>query len=80
MANSNWLICPNWTEVRRFTKNIDNKDIYNEYIFVDSGLVMGVYGDKPPLMKTREEIKIEEARKLWQKLITAGWQQTKPKW
>ena len=21
-----WLICPNWTEVRRFTKNKNNKD------------------------------------------------------
>ena len=32
-----WLICPNWTEVRRFTKNKNNKDKFFEYMFVDSG-------------------------------------------
>jgi len=29
-----WLICPNWTEVRRFTKNKNNKDKFFEYMFV----------------------------------------------
>ena len=29
-----WLICPNWTEVRRFTKNKNNKDkFYSLKIF-----------------------------------------------
>ena len=46
-----WLICPNWTEVRRFTKNKNNKDKFFEYMFVDSGIVVGAHGDKPPLMK-----------------------------
>ena len=31
-----WLICPNWSEVRRFTKNKNNKDKFFEYMFVDS--------------------------------------------
>ena len=75
-----WLICPNWTEVRRFTKNKKNKDKFFEYMFVDSGIVVGVLGDKPPLMKTRKEIKIEAARKEYQQLITSGWQVTVPKW
>ena len=80
MAVSHWLICPNWTEVRRFTKNADSKDKFNEYMFIDSGIVTGVYGDKPPLMKTRREEKIEKARKEWQNLISEGWQVTEPKW
>ena len=25
-----WLICPNWTEVRRFTKNNNNKEKFFE--------------------------------------------------
>ena len=75
-----WLICPNSTEVRRFTKNKNNEDKFFEYMFVDSGIVVGVLGDKPPLMKTRKEIKIDDARKEYQKLITAGWQVTEPKW
>ena len=75
-----WLICPNLTEVRRFTKNKNNKDRFFEYMFVDSGIVVGILGSKPPLMKTRKEIKIEAARKEYQKLITSGWQVTEPKW
>ena len=80
MAESHWLICPNSRECRRFTKNADNKDRFNEYMFIDSGIVKGIYGDKPPLMKTRREEKIEKARKEWQKLIIEGWQVTEPKW
>ena len=75
-----WLICPNWTEVRRFIKNQNNKDKFFEYMFVDSGIVVGSLGENPPLMKTRKEIKIEAARKEYQQLITAGWQVTEPKW
>ena len=80
VAEEAWLICPNWTEVRRFTKNKNNKDKFFEYMFIDSGIVVGSIGEAPPLMKTRKEIKIEEARKEYQKLITAGWQLTEPKW
>ena len=75
-----WLICPNSTEVRRFTKNTNNKDKFFEYMFVDSGIVVGALGEKPPLMKTRKEIKIEAARNEYQQLITSGWQVTVPKW
>ena len=73
-----WLICPNWTEVKRFIKN--NNDKFFKYMFIDSGIVVGSNGELPPLMKTRKEIKIEEARKEYQQLITAGWQVTEPKW
>ena len=75
-----WLICPNWIEVRRFTKNKNNKDKFFEHMFIDSGIVVGSSGEAPPLMKTRIEIKIDAARKEYQKLITAGWQVTEPRW
>ena len=80
MKESNWLICPNWIEVRCFTKNIKNNHLFTDSIFIDTGIVMGVHGDKPPLMKSRQEVEIEEARRIWQKLITEGWQITNPKW
>ena len=80
VTEESWLICPNWTVVRRFTKNKINEDKFFEYMFVDSGIIVGVLGDKPPLMKTRKEIKIEAARKEYQQLITSGWQVTIPKW
>ena len=75
-----WLICPNWTEVRRFKKNTNNTDKFFEYMFVDSGIIMGSLGENPPLMKIRKEIKIEDARTEYQQLISAGWQVTEPKW
>ena len=80
MKDSNWLICPNWIEVRCFTKKITTNDNLSESMFIDTGIVMGVHGDKPPMMKNRIEVKIEEARQIWQKLITEGWQITNPKW
>ena len=80
MENGNWLICPNWIEVRCFTKNIKKKDKKIEFMFIETGIVMGVHGDKPPLMKNRQKVEIEEARRIWQKLITEGWQITNPKW
>ena len=49
-------------------------------MFIDSGIIVDSNGKSPPLMKTRKEIKIEEARKEYQQLITAGWQVTEPKW
>ena len=49
-------------------------------MFIDSGIVVGSLGEKPPLMKTRKEIKIEDARIEYQYLITSGWQVTEPKW
>tara|TARA_Y100000589_G_scaffold317060_1_gene342553 strand:- start:323 stop:574 length:252 start_codon:yes stop_codon:yes gene_type:complete len=79
--NEAWLICPNWTEVRRFIKSKNNNK-YNlsEYIFIDSGFVVGTLGEKTPLMKTRKEIKIEDALIEYQYLITSGWQVIEPKW
>ncbi len=75
-----WLLCPNKTEVRRFTKNINNKDKFYEYIFIDSGIIVGSLGENAPLMKTREELKIEVARKEYQKLLELGWQVSEPNW
>ena len=40
---------------------------------------MGSHGDKLPLMKSRQEVEIVEAERIWQKLITDGWQINYPK-
>ena len=84
ITEEEWLICPDLTEVRRFTNN-NNKDMFFEYMFIedmfiDSGIVVGALGENPPLMKTRKQIKTDEARKEYQQLITAGWQVTEPRW
>ena len=75
-----WLICPNWTEVRRFTKNKNNKDKFFEYMFIDSGKIVGVLGKEPPVLTTREELKIEKAREEWKKLLAQGWRRTEEVW
>ncbi len=38
-------------------------------MFIDSGIVVGSSGEAPPLMKTRKEMKSEEARKEYKQLI-----------
>ena len=75
-----WLINSNRLRVKRFSKNNQNKDKFFEYIFIDSGRIIGVLGKEPPLMTTREELKVDKARDEWRKLIAQGWRRTKPVW
>ena len=80
LTENYWLINSNRSRVKRFSKNNQNKDKFFEYIFIDSGRILGVLGKEPPLMTTREELKIDKARDEWKKLITQGWRRTKPVW
>ena len=75
-----WLINSNRSEVRRFIKNTNNKDRFFEYMFVDTGKIVGVLGKEPPVMQKREELKIEKAREEWKKLISQGWRVTQELW
>ena len=80
MTEDFWLINSNRSRVKRFAKNKQNKDKFFEYMFIDSGKVIGVFGKVPPLMTTREEHKVDKARDEWKKLIDQGWRRTKPVW
>ena len=80
MTENFWLINSNRSKVKRFSKNNQNKDKFFEYILIDSGRIVGVLGKEPPLMTTREELKVDKARDEWRKLITHGWRRTKPVW
>jgi len=62
LAEGFWLINSNRSRVKRFSKNNQNEDKFFEYIFVDSGRILGVLGKKPPLMTTREELKVDKDR------------------
>ena len=66
--------------VKRFAKNKQNKDKFFEYMFIDSGKITGVFGEKPPVMIAREELKIDKAREEWKKFLAQGWRQTKVVW
>ena len=80
MTEDFWLINSNRSRVKRFTKNNQNKDKYFEYMFIDSGRILGVLGKEPPLMTLREELKVDKAREEWKKLIAQGWRSTKQVW
>jgi len=49
-------------------------------MFIDAGRISGVLGKQPPLMKTREELKLDKARDERNKLIAQGLRRTKPVW
>ena len=49
-------------------------------MFIDSGKIVGVLGNEPPVLTTREELKIEAAREVWKKLIAQGWRKTPLVW
>ena len=80
MNKSYWLINSKRTEVKRFIKNDRSVDGVFEYMFVDTGKIVGVLGKEPPVMQKREELKIEKARDEWKKLISQGWRVTPEVW
>ena len=80
MSDSFWLVNSNRSRVKRFSKNKQNKDKFFEYMFIDSGKIVGVLGKEPPVLTTREELKIEAAREAWKKLIAQGWRKTPEVW
>ena len=80
MGEEYWLVNSNRSKVKRFQKNKHNKDKFFEYMFIDSGKITGVFGEQPPVMTTREELKIDKAREEWKKFLAQGWRQTKVVW
>ena len=61
-TQSFWLVNSNRSRVKRFQKNVKNQDKFFEYVFIDSGKIIGIFGKEPPVMTTREELKIDKAR------------------
>ena len=80
MNEEHWLINSSRSRVKRFIRNKQNKDKFFEYVFIDSGKIVGVLGQQPPVMTTREELKIDEAREEWKKFISQGWRKTRVVW
>ena len=80
MEESFWLVNSNRSLVKRFSKNKQNKDKFFEYMFIDSGKIIGVFGKEPPVLTTREELKIELARAEWKKVLSQGWRKTSVVW
>ena len=75
-----WLINSNRSEVRRFIKNTNNQDRFFEYMFVDTGKIVGVLGKEPPVMTTTVSVDIELAREIYERLVLQGWRKTEEVW
>ena len=74
MSKSYWLINSNRTKVKRFIKNEKSIDGVFEYMFIDTGRIIGVLGKEPPLMTTTVSVEIDLAREIYGRLVTQGWQ------
>ena len=80
MAKSHWLINPKRTEVKRFIKNEKSIDGVFEYMFVDTGKIVGVFGKEPPLLTTTVSVDIDLAREIYERLLSQGWRKTEAVW
>ena len=76
MAKSHWLINSKKTEVKRFIKNQKSIDGVFEYMFVDTGKIVGELGKVPPLMITSVSVDIDLAREIYERLLSHGWSKT----
>ena len=71
-----WLINPNRSEVKRFIKNGKSIDGVFEYMFIDTGKIVGVLGKEPPVMTTSVSVEIDLAREIYERLLSKGWRRT----
>ncbi len=75
-----WLINSNRSEVKRFIKNEKSIDLPVEYMFIDSGKIVGYLGKEPPVMTITVSVDIDLAREIYKRLLSNGWRKTKVVW
>ena len=80
MAKSYWLINSNRSQVKRFIKNDKSVEGVCEYMFIDTGKIVGVLGKEPPVMTTTISVDIDLAREIYERLISHGWSKTEEIW
>ena len=80
MAKTHWLINSNRTEVKRFIKNKKSIDGVFEYMFVDTGNIVGVFGKESLVITNTVSVDIELAREIYERLLSQGWRKTEEVW
>ena len=68
-----WLINSNRSAVKRFIKNDKSIDEVFEYVFIDSGKIVGLLGNEPPVITTTVSVDIDLAREIYERLLSQGW-------
>ena len=76
MAESYWLINANRSEVKRFIKNEKSIEEVFEYMFIDTGKIVGNLGKEPPVMVSTVSVDIELGREIYERLLAQGWRKT----
>ena len=80
MAKSYWLINTNSSEVKRFMKNEKSVDGVFEYMFIDTGKIVGGLEKKPPKMTNTVSVEIDLAREIYKRLLSQGWRKIEKVW
>ena len=80
MTKSYCLINSNRSELKRFIKNDKSIEGVFEYMFIDSGKIVGVLGKEPPVNTTTVSVDIELAREIYGRLLSQGWKKIKGAW
>ena len=80
MAKSYWLINSNRSEVKRFLKNDKSIDGVFEYMFIDTGKIVGGLENKSPIITNTVSVDIDLAREIYERLLSQGWSKTEKVW
>ena len=80
MAKSYWLINSNRSEVKRFMKNDKSIDGVFEYMFIDTGKIVGGLDNKSPIITNTVSVDIDLAREIYERLLSQGWIKTEKVW
>ena len=80
MAKSYWLINCNNSEIRRFIKNNKSIDGVFEYMFIESGKIVGALGENSPEITTTVSVEIDLAREIYKRLLSQGWRKIEEVW
>ena len=76
MAKSYWLINSNRSEVKRFMKNDKSIDGVFEYMFIDTGRIVGGLENKLSIITNTVSVDIDLAREIYERLLSQGWIKT----
>ena len=80
MTESYWLVNSNRTEVKRFIKNDKSIDGVFEYMFIETGKIVGSLGSEPPVITTSVSVEIDLAREIYERLLSKGWRKIEKNW
>ena len=61
-------------------KNDKSVDGVFEYIFIDTGKIVGGLGNKPPVMINTVSVEIDLAREIYERLLSKGWRKLEEVW